>query len=898
MTRAGKRRAFHLPASHRRLQNVVDEELQFHLDGRIDELIAKGMTREQAEAEARRRFGDMDIYGREAAAIDERILQEQRRMDILDTLSRELRLGARSLLRSRGFAATAILTLALGLGATTAIFTVLDAVVLRPLPYRDADQLMEVTSPVSKFKGDTLWRLARHEMFYFKDNARTLSDIGVYQSGEVTVLGEEVSGKPAERALDAHVSASLFDVLGFRPLKGRLFTPDDNHVRQATVVILGERYWQRRFGSDETILNRVIQIDGYPMTVVGILPASAQLPDEIVDIWTPAHVDPAMPPMNNHTWSAIARLKPSTTAAEAQTELTALTSHLSELFPNGESASFVENTGFHTQVRPLRAVVVGDVMTRALWIIFGSVLFVLLIAGANLSNLFLVRIDARRREMALRTALGAERFHVAMQFLAEGTIIAVLAAFLAVVLAQIGLRLLVVAAPSGLPRLSEIHLTASGIGFAIGGALVAAFILGMLPLAGGSALDIALLREGGRGLTTSRGRQIVRGALVISQVALSLVLLTASGLMVRSFNNLRAVKPGFDPAGVVTMHVALPEATYGKSYERTSTFYEQLAERIGHLPGVKAVGFSEKIPLASSNLCTGVMIEALAIGDCPPTSIISPGYVEAMGIKVNGRPLAWSGMNARSGDMMVSQAFSDRIWPTQSAMDKGVRLMGKGFFHVSGVAADVLANGFDQPPVALVYFPMLPTADSFLYGVPTYTNMVVKTVSGDPLKLTPAIGKLVSELEPQAAIANVQTMDALVAKSMSKRSLTMMLLGIAAAMALFLSVVGLYGVISYIVAQRQSEIAIRMALGAQMAQVGRMVVGQSMLLAGIGVVIGLVAAFATTRVMTSLLFGVSPADPVLMSLAALVLLLVSALAGYGPARRAARVNPADAFRTT
>jgi predicted permease len=896
------RRAFRLPASRTRLQHVVDEELRFHLDGRIEELIARGMTRDDAETEARRRFGNIDSYGKEAAAIDERILQEQRRMDFIETLFRELRLGARSLVRSRGFTTTAILTLALGLGATTAIFTMLDAVVLRPLAYRDADQLIELTSPVPKFKGDTLWGLARHEMFYFKDNASALADVGVYQTDEETVMGEATGSKPPERARSASVSASLLNVLAFRPLRGRLFNPDDNRNDLPTVVIIGEEYWQRRFGGDETVLDRVIQISGYPMTVVGILPAGAQLPEDKVDIWIPAHVDRAMPPMNNHTWRGIARLRTNATAAEAQTQLTALTSRVSELFPNAEPANFVKFTGFHTQVRPLRAVVVGDVMTRALWIIFGAVSFVLVIAGANLSNLFLVRIDARRREMAVRAALGAERLHLAIQFFAESAIIAGLAALLAIVFAQIGLTFLVLAAPAGLPRISEIHLGAPGIAFAVVGSLAIAFMLGMLPLFGPAALDIGLLREGGRGLTTSRGRQLVRGALVVSQVALSLVLLTASGLMVRSFNNLRAVKPGFDPAGVLTMHVALPQATYGRSYERTSAYYEHLASRIGQLPGVKAVGFAEKIPLASSSLCTGVTIEApedgKIRGDCPPTSIVSPGYFEAMGIAVKGRSLTWSAMNAHSGDMLVSKAFGDHIWPTETAIDKGIKLYGKSYFHVSGVASDVLADGFDKPPVGLVYFPMLPIPETNLYGTPTYTNLVVKTTQANPLQLTSAIGTLVSELEPQAAIANAVTMESLVAKSMSRRTFTMMLLGIASTMALFLSVVGLYGVISYIVAQRQSEIAIRMALGAQMSQVGRMVVGQSMALAGIGIVIGLVAALATTRVMTSLLFGVSPVDPVLMSLAAVVLLLVAAAAGYAPARRASHVDPADALRAT
>jgi putative ABC transport system permease protein len=611
-----------------------------------------------------------------------------------------------------------------------------------------------------------------------------------------------------------------------------------------------------------------------------------------------------MPAMNNHTWIGIGRLRAGFTAADAQRELVPLTARLPELFPQAEPANFVKNTGFHTQVRSLRDVVVGEVMTKALWIIFGSVLLVLAIAAANLSNLFLVRIDARRRETAVRAALGADRMHLAVQFGAESLLVALAAGLLAVGLAAAGLKLLLIAAPTDLPRLAEVHLSWAAVAFAAGGSLVIALALGMLPLVGPVALDLGLLREGGRGLTTSRSRQLARGALIVSQVALSMVLLTAAGLMVRSFNNLRAVRPGFDPSGVVTMGVAIPSGTYGRSYERTSAFYQQLAERAGQLPGVTGVGFSVKLPLVSGNLCSGVTIEAPSPGrsgnDCPSTALVSPGYFEAMGIHVTGRTLTWAAMNSGTGDMVVSRAFGDRIWTGQSAIGKGLRHYGNSppWYRVSGVADDVLADGFDKPPVSIVYFPMLAIAGAGLEQVPTSMNMVVRTRAGDPLGLAPAIARIASGIEPQAAIANVRTMDSYVAQSMAKRTFTMLLLGIASVMALFLSLVGLYGVISFIVGQRRSEIAIRMALGAQMAQVGRMVVGQSLRLAALGVAVGIVAALATMRVLRSLLFGVSPTDPVLMTGAALVLLLVAVVAGYAPAQRAARVDPADALRAS
>ncbi|MEP6732919.1 MAG: ABC transporter permease, partial [bacterium] len=761
----------------------------------------------------------------------------------------------------------------------------------------------ELTSPVPKFEGDTLWRLARHELFYFKDNSRALSDIGVYQNAEMTMQSEGTS-RPAERASAAKVSASLFHVLGFRPELGRLFTLDDNRERNPHVVILGHGYFERHFGGDKSIVNRVVDIDGFPMTVVGVLPAGADLPDRTIDLWLPGYIHPAAPAFNNHTWNGIGRLRPGFTAAQAQRELAPLTARLPELFPQGEGANFMKSTGFHTQVRPLRDVVVGDVMIRALWILFGSVMLVLLIAAANLSNLFMVRIDARRREMSVRAALGADRVHLAIQLFAESLIIALAAGVLAVVFAAVGLRLLLVFAPQELPRLAEIHLGVAGVLFALVGATLTALALGLFPLFGPAPLDLRLLREGGRGMTSARGRQFVRAALVVSQVALSLVLLTASGLMVRSFANLRAVKPGFDPHGVVTMNVSLPQGSYGKSYEMTSNLYEQLAIRIRQLPGVKAVGFSEKIPLANGYLCTGVIIEGeqpgTARGDCPPTSLVSPGYFEAMGIRIDGRSLEWGAMDSHSGDMIVSRAFADHIWPDHRAIGRGIRYYGKEppFYRVSGVAADVLADGYDKPPVTVVYFPMLPIPDAGLWGVPTSMNLVVRSTSSSPVSLAPTIVRLLSELEPRGAISNPQSMDALVAQSMAKRSFTMMLLAIAAAMALFLSVVGLYGVISYVVGQRRGEIAIRMALGAQTGAVGRMVLGQSLRLALLGVGVGILAALATTRVLQSLLFGVSPTDPTLMLAASVLLLIVAAAAGYAPAHRAAQVDPADALRSS
>ena len=897
--RASLRRVFRLPSTDARVRSEVDDELRFHLEGRVEELMAQGFDRESATAEARRRFGNVDEYRNEATAIDTRIVHRRRSMRFLDAIRRELRYAMRTLGRDRGFSFTAVTTLALALGAATAIFTILDAVVLRPLPYPNADRLVELTSPVPKFQGDTLWGLARHQMFYYLDNSRVVENIGLYQPAARSVRG--ANGEAAERVSALLVSASLFRVLGMRPEIGRLLDWKDNTERIPLVVVLGHGYWQRRFGGDPAILGKVIDVDGFPVTVVGVVPPAAQLPGQRTDMWLPARIDRAMSAQNNHTWNAIGIVRPGFTAKDAERDLAPLVARLPELFPNAEPPQFVKNTGFRTQVRPLRDVVVGETLTRGLWILFGSVLLVLLIATANLSNLIMVRAEARRRETAVRTALGAGRVHHAAQSLAEGLVIAVIAGALAVLLAWAGTKLLLAHAPGDLPRLDEVQLRWTGVAFAAGGALLVALFLGVIPLLGRPPLDVSLLREGGRGMTSSRRRHAIRGALVVAQVAVSLVLLTGAGLMLRSFQQLRAVRPGFDPTGVLTMNVSLPAGQYAKSYEATSAFYERLAERIGGMPGVTAVGFSEKIPLANGNLCTGVAIEGTAgeiRGDCPPTALVSPGYFEAMGIRVDGQSLTWSDMNQHGGQMVVSRAFAQRVWKDRPAIGRGLRYFGNEppWYRVSGVADDVLGDGLDQPAVAIVYFPMLRIPGADLWGPPTFMNLVVRTSGGDPLRLAAPISRAVAELDAGAAVSNAQTMEDVVARSMSRRTFTMLLLAVAAAIALFLSVVGIYGVISYVTGQRRSEIAIRRALGAQVREVTAMVLKQSLRLAALGVVLGIAMSLGTMRVLRSLLFGVSPNDPVLIAGAALVLLTVALLAGWIPARRAARVDPSDAFR--
>ena len=891
------RRAFRLPPSRDRLAAEVDDELRFHIEERIEEFMrVDGLARADAERKARALFGDLDGYRRDTRDIDFAMNDRRQRMDTREALVRETRLAARALRRSPALTLVTVLTLGLGLGAATAIFTLLDAVVLRPLPYRDAERLVALSSPVPRLKGQTRWGLARHEMFYFLDNSRTLEALGVYQVSNVSVMGS--GAERTERVRWVQASASLMTVLGFVPHRGRLILPDDNHSQIPSVVVLGHGYWQRRYGGDPGIVGTSISIEGFPLTVVGILPEGADLPDDKVDLWAPAHVD-STTVMNNHTWSAIGRLRPGVSAEAAARDLAPLTERLPEVYPQVYRPDFVRNTGFSTDVVPLHDAVVGSLVTRSLWTLFGAVAVVLLIAAANVGNLFLVRIDARRREMAVRTALGADRAHMAVHYFAEAFLLAAGAAVIAVGVAGAMVQLMIATAPGELPRLTEVRLDGVSMAFAVVGALLAGIVFSIVPL-WGARPDIATLRQAARGQTSSRRRMTVRRFLVGSQMALAVVLLAAAGLLLQTFRNLRTVRLGYDPQGVLTVAVALPEITYGRDALRASAVLEQLADRLRLHAGVTAVGFGDRLPLSGGDWCTGVTLETAsaggAVGTCPPTSLVSPGYFEAMGIKVEGRALDWAGMSAGDGAMVVSRAFARHHWPDESAIGKGIRFTRGAYYRVVGIADDVTGSSVDGSPMELVYFPMRPMAASPLWGAPVQTTLVVRTTSDNPLALLPAIGAALAEIEPQAALSNTATMETIVARSLSRHSFTMLLLLIAAVVAVGLSAVGIYGVMAFMAGQRRGEIGIRMALGAQASAIKAMVVRESMLLCAAGVAVGLVGAFLTTRALTALLYGVQATDLPTYATVAGVLMAVSGAASYLPARRAANADPAAALR--
>ena len=808
----------------------------------------------------------------------------------------EIRTAARRLARAPGFTIPAVATLALGLGASTAIFTLVDAVAIRPLSYPAADRLVTVRHPVAGEQSDWVWDLSAAGFHYYRQQARTFAALGVHSSGELTIGG----AGGADRVEAATISAGLLDVLGATPVLGRLLVPADNAPGAAPVVVLGYDYWQRRFGGDRKILGRSLQVEGNAHEIVGVLAPGVTVPDRPTAVWLALELDPAAPPVNSHWMSAIGRLRPDASPAEAEAELLRLTGDFTRLFPGAYPESFMKETGFTVRVLPLRDAIVGDVAS-VLWILLGSVAVVLLIACANVANLVLVRSEARRRELAVRTALGAGRRQLAGVFLVESFLLIGVSVILGILLAGEGIRALLALAPDGIPRLAEVELTWRSVTACAAGALAAGLVFGLLPLArtGGA---LGALRDGGRGLTASRGQHAVRGALVVSQVALALVLMAAAGLMVRTFANLRAVSPGLDPRGVLTVQVALPRSTY-QTYRTVADFHRELARTVEALPGVTASGVTQAVPLAGGAGCSLVFVEGrpVAPGRQPPcvgTIQVGPGYFRALDIPVAGRAVDWEGTYQGAGEVIVSRALADRLWPGEDPIGRGVRGNGQEppYYRVVGVAGDVFAERVDGAPLEAVYFPLLPRDGAPLWSPPVEMTLVVRTSLARPAELTPAIRRAVAGLDRGAAIGEVRTMSAVVARSMARVSFTLVLVGIAAAMALLLSAVGLYGAIAYAVGQRTNEIGIRMALGARAAQVAQLVVSQSVRLVAGGALIGLAGALAATRVLRALLFGVSPTDPITLGAALMTLLAVALVAAWVPARRAARVDPMTALR--
>ncbi|MBW3552449.1 MAG: ABC transporter permease [Gemmatimonadetes bacterium] len=825
----------------------------------------------------------------------------------MNQITRELRQAGRALRRSPGFALVSILTLGLGIGASTAIYSLVDNVVLAPLPYPSAERVVQLTSETS----EGTWQLSRAQYSFFMSEARTIELLAGFTWGQATVQGPG----GAERVGLWRGTASFFRMTGARPVLGRLVDEQDDDYQAQVVAVLSRGYWRRAFGGDPSVLGRTLSINGRPVEIVGVLAPELELPAHVPgevrpDLWLPLQLNLAGQFWNSHSeFRTLARLAPGATATAASRELTAFNSQLIEMFPQAYSQDFFDRYGFRVEATPLKDRLVADV-AGSLWILLGGVGLVLLIACANIANLFLVRAEGRRREMAVRAALGARRGAVLRYFLTESVLLTMLGAGLGLVLAYAGVEWLRADAPANLPRVEGVALDAGVLAFTAVLSLLVAVALSVLPGLRYTRVirSLATLGDGGRTSTAGRERQRARGALVVTQVALAMVLLVGAGLLIESFRRIRAVDPGVDAAGVLVVGVPLTGERYGTRAE-TWAFHRDLLERVRAIAGVEAAGSGQAVPLSDSYGCTvqafpdAEVMQRIADSNgtlCAGQTSVTEGYFEALGIPVvRGRALTRGDNDQpQNGSVVVSEAFAAKFWPDEDPLGKQVAPSGRSqgpFYTVVGVVGDVHATSPIDPPAVAIYYPVVPIPPTGgLWG--SGMTLVVKSGTTDPATLFPEIRAAVQQLDPSVAVANPQTMDAVVANSVSGLSFTMTLLGFAAAAALLLSAVGLYGVLSYLVQRRTSEIGIRMAMGAAPAGVQRMVVGGSLRVAALGLGIGVLCALALTRTLSGLLYGVEPTHPGAYLVAAGVLAAVAALASWIPARRAATVDPVVALR--
>ena len=814
--------------------------------------------------------------------------------------------AARSLLRgfrrSPGFILITVLTLGVGIGANSAIFTVVNSVLIRPLPYPESERLVAVWNTAPGFDMD---RLEHSDATYllYRENNRVLEDLGIYWNDSVTLTG----GEQPERVAACGATGSLFNVLRVPAALGRNLREDDERPGAEPVAVLSHEHGQRRFGGDPGAIGSTLRVDGVERRVVGVMPRSFRFPAPDTAVWLPMTIDRANLREGDFNYPAVGRLTPGVTAERAAREMSPLVWRIPEIAGSDIPREMIRNARMALLVRPLRDDLVGDI-SRVLWLLLGSVGLILLIACANVANLFLVRAEERQREVAVRSALGASSAGILRLFLAESVVLGLLGGAAGIALAVAGVRLLVRLQPPGIPRLDEIGVDGAVLAFTVLLSILSGLLFGGLAALRHRTPDLVpALKDGGRGGTAGRGRHRARNVLVAAQVALALVLLVGAGLMVRSFVHLMSVDPGVDPQGVLTARLDLPKTVY-PDVHATARFVQQALERLRAVPGVQSAGAVSLLPLSGSNSSSSHSIEdhPLPPDVLPPmlgTRFVSPGYFEAMGIPViEGQVFDRIDPATRSPGVIVSEAVARRFWPGRSALGRrvtpGIDESDSPWFTIVGVVGSVRERALEQDPAEVVYYPLVRQAvhdEGEEEWVPRTLALVVRTGQA-PESLVKPVREAIWSLDPNLPLSQVRTMEEVIERSTARTSFTMLLLVIAAAMALLLGAVGIYGVISYVVSQRTQEIGVRMALGARRRDIVRMVLGEGLLVTAAGLVLGLAGAWAVTRLMVALLFGVEPTDPATFAAVPLVLAAVALVASWLPARRAADVEPLEAIR--
>jgi putative ABC transport system permease protein len=873
----------------------IVRELAAQLEDFYREAIARGASAAEADAHACAQIGDWQRLARDVARADRRNAQPriervadtvtglgQRRgggAKVLADFLRDIRFSVRQLIKTPAFTIVAILTLGLGIGATSAIFSVVNAVLLRPLPYPEPERLVRVHEIVPQYG---LFAVAPATFLDWRQQNSVFEHIAAYNAGSTTLAGAE----GPERVPSAAVSWDLFDLLKVSPVLGRTFTAEEGKPVKQAVAIISYGAWQRRFGGDRSVLSKTVNLNGTPSAIIGVMPPDFYYPSRTTEIWTPLAFNPANATRGGHFIGVVARTKPGVSLETANTEMKTISERLAKQYPE-------QSANESAQVVQLLENIVGGIRP-ALLTLLAAVGVVVLIACANVANLLLVRASVREKEIAIRAALGAGGWRLGLQMLAESVVLAIAGGALGLLLAYVAIPSIKTLSAGSIPRVADLSIDGAVFAFVAGVSLMTGLIFGLAPAWHASRATLGhVLKEGGRTSSGAGGRW-VRNTLLVAEVGLSIVLLVGATLLLRSFAKLTGVDPGFHPERVFAFQVSLPNTAYPQPHN-VAAFYSTLLEKLDALPEVTSAGMVQTLPLRGDYVLAVTMQGRPAP---PPNAepsanyrVITPKYFEALGIPLlRGRLFNDQDTEKAPLVAIVDKAFVDKHFPGEDPLGRGIDIGNgsDGYCQIVGVVGSVHHEGLDSNPNPTMYVP---------YRQDIFSGMwILARTTGDPAQLAGSARQVVRGIDPALPAYNTGPLSETVTESVAQRRFMMLLLTVFAGIALFLAAVGLYGVVAYAVTQRTQEIGVRMAIGARPADVLRMVLGDGLKLAAIGVVLGIGAALALARVIESMLFEVEPFDAASYAAVAAVLLAVAALACYVPARRAMRVDPLVALR--
>jgi predicted permease len=884
--------------SRRQMYGELSEEIREHLEEKTEELVAGGMSREEAAHAARREFGNMSL-------VEENGRDVWRWLSIENFLT-DVRYGLRMLRRNPVFTAVGLLTIAIGIGADAAVFSVVNSVLLKPLNYPQPQELVALhqiapgAAGLADFRNGLL--LSPSMYFTYAEQNRTFQALGVWVPGTANVTG---LAEP-EQVRTVYVSDGVLQALAVPPALGRWFSQADQIPNGPERVMLSYGYWQRRFGGDPAVVGRNVLVDSRPREIVGVMPQGFRFLDADFDLIVPVAFDRGKLILAGFGFHGIARLKPGVAVAEANADMARMLPIWMDSWSNGPATNphIYETWKITPMIRPLKQEVLGNV-SEVLWVVMGTIGLVMMIACANVTNLLLVRVESRQQELAVRAALGAGWTRIVRGLLVESVLLGLMGGALGVGLAYAGVRFLVALGPANLPRLTEISIDARTLGFVLFLSLLSGLLFGLIPALkyAGKRTTLAL-RSAGRTISVSRERHRARNLLVVGQMAMAVVLLVSAGLMIRTFEALRTVDPGFTGAQhLQLMRISIPESLVAEP-ERITRIQDEIADKLQAIPGVKSAAFVSEMPMEGFDSDWDTIYaqdKTYSDNEIPPLRLyrhISPGLLQTAGTRIiAGRELTWTEVYGRRPVVMVSENLAREMWGTPSAaIGKQLReFPSTPWYEVIGVVQDVRENGVQEKAPAIVYWPSLFSFHGTEYAWRTVTFAIRSERAGTQAFLN-EVRQAVWSVNSDLPLASVRTMQEVFDNSVARTSFTLVMLGIAGAMAMALGVIGIYGVISYTVSQRRREIGIRLALGAQRGDVLQMVLRQGTRTALVGVAIGIAAALGLTELMRGLLFGVSAKDPMTFAGVAVLLILVALLASYIPARRAMLVDPIVALR--